>query len=209
MTRRLYLMRHGQTMFNEAYKAQGWVDSPLTEKGIEQARRAGRILRERELEFDHFASSTSERASDTLELVMQELYGEIRPYERTKQIKESGYGTYEAVTLNIFGPLVSADQDALVMWGAEPYATVIDRMQRWLTDYMLRDGIKNALVVSHMRASMAFGEYVTGSPDALEGKLTNCAVIVYDFDVDTRTFTLAGDIQTGGDPYGIGTGRIC
>ena len=35
---RLYLMRHGQTLFNTLNRIQGWCDSPLTEKGREQAR---------------------------------------------------------------------------------------------------------------------------------------------------------------------------
>lgn len=204
MTNRLYLMRHGQTMFNRSFKAQGWVDSPLTAKGIEQARQAGRILRERGLEFDHFASSTAERASDTLELVMDELYGEVRPYERTKQIKECGYGTYEGVSLDIFARLVDADQDALVVWGGERYADVADRMHGWLSDFMSRDGVSSALVVSHMRAQLAFGERVTGDPHALDGKLTNAALIVYDFDPESRSFSLVGDIQTGGDLVGTG-----
>ena len=37
MKKRLYLMRHGQTMFNEQKRIQGWCDSPLTELGKRQA----------------------------------------------------------------------------------------------------------------------------------------------------------------------------
>lgn len=36
----LYLMRHGETLFNVQHKIQGWCDSPLTEKGIKQAQKA-------------------------------------------------------------------------------------------------------------------------------------------------------------------------
>ena len=43
----LYLMRHGETMFNAQHRIQGWCDSPLTERGIEQARAMGAKLRER------------------------------------------------------------------------------------------------------------------------------------------------------------------
>ncbi|KTT85669.1 phosphoglycerate mutase, partial [Mammaliicoccus sciuri] len=38
MSKKLYLMRHGQTLFNEKKKIQGASDSPLTQLGIEQAR---------------------------------------------------------------------------------------------------------------------------------------------------------------------------
>lgn len=38
---KLYMMRHGQTLFNVLKREQGWCDSPLTNTGIEQARAAG------------------------------------------------------------------------------------------------------------------------------------------------------------------------
>ena len=41
MKKNLYLLRHGQTLFNSKHLISGWSDSPLTEKGIEQAKRAG------------------------------------------------------------------------------------------------------------------------------------------------------------------------
>lgn len=75
----LYLMRHGETLFNVHHKNQGWCDSPLTERGHAQARIAGRHFRELGIRPDHFFSSTSERASDTLEDVCLEAYGEIPP----------------------------------------------------------------------------------------------------------------------------------
>lgn len=44
MEKILYLMRHGQTLFNLEHKIQGWCDSPLTELGINQAKIAGRYF---------------------------------------------------------------------------------------------------------------------------------------------------------------------
>ena len=63
----LYLMRHGQTLFNVRRKIQGWCDSPLTELGIEQAKAARECLQD--ITFDHYYSSTAERCCDTLEIV--------------------------------------------------------------------------------------------------------------------------------------------
>jgi len=76
--KRLYLMRHEQTLFNVQHKIQGWCDSPLTSKGIEQAKAAKKILDERGIQFDHACCSTAERCCDTLELVID------LPYERFK-----------------------------------------------------------------------------------------------------------------------------
>ena len=55
----LYLMRHGETLFNQRRKIQGWCDSPLTKKGIEQAKKARELLKD--IHFDHCYSSTAER----------------------------------------------------------------------------------------------------------------------------------------------------
>ena len=44
MKKTLYLMRHGQTLFNLQHKIQGWCDSPLTELGIKQAKVAGKWI---------------------------------------------------------------------------------------------------------------------------------------------------------------------
>lgn len=76
-------MRHGQTLFNLQHKIQGWCDAPLTQLGIEQAKIAGKYFKDNNITFDHAYSSTSERASDTLEIVTD---GKM-PYTRSKIIK--------------------------------------------------------------------------------------------------------------------------
>ena len=69
MKKILYLMRHGQTLFNVRRKIQGWCDAPLTELGIKQAEIASEYFKNNNITFDHAYSSTSERACDTLEIV--------------------------------------------------------------------------------------------------------------------------------------------
>lgn len=71
MKKKLYLMRHGQTLFNQLNKVQGACDSPLTEKGIQQAQQARSYFQENKIEFDHLYSSTQERACDTLEIITE------------------------------------------------------------------------------------------------------------------------------------------
>mgnify|MGYP000753757360 CR=1 FL=1 len=78
-----YLMRHGQTRFNVQHRLQGVCDAPLTEVGIEQAKKAGQYLAKQEPIFDHVFTSTSERASDTLEIVTGRT-----DYERLKVLKD-------------------------------------------------------------------------------------------------------------------------
>ena len=74
----LYMMRHGQTLFNVRKRIQGSCDSPLTELGIKQAEAARELIKD--IAFDHYYSSTAERASDTLEIVTE---GQV-PYTRVK-----------------------------------------------------------------------------------------------------------------------------
>ena len=59
MEKILYLMRHGQTLFNLEHKIQGWCDSPLTELGIAQAKIAGRYFTDNKIKLDHCYASTS------------------------------------------------------------------------------------------------------------------------------------------------------
>ena len=49
MKKTLYLMRHGQTLFNMQHKIQGWCDAPLTQLGIEQAKIAGKYFLKNEI----------------------------------------------------------------------------------------------------------------------------------------------------------------
>ena len=99
MSKTLYIMRHGETLFNVQGKTQGWCDSPLTERGIEQARLTGKEFARRGLTFDHAYSSTSERCNDTLELATEAAFGAPMPYERRKGLKELNFGAFEGLSV--------------------------------------------------------------------------------------------------------------
>lgn len=85
----VYLVRHGQTLFNQQHKIQGFCDSPLTDLGIQQAKIARSYLEKNEITFQAAFTSTSERAVDTLELLTDQ------PYERRKNLREWNFGSYE------------------------------------------------------------------------------------------------------------------
>ncbi|MFC3928113.1 histidine phosphatase family protein [Streptococcus caprae] len=90
MTKSLYLMRHGETLFNTQKRIQGWCDSPLTELGQDQARQARAYFEEAGLTFDALYCSTAERTADTLELVTGRT-----DYKRLKGLREWGFGRME------------------------------------------------------------------------------------------------------------------
>lgn len=88
----VYLVRHGQTFFNYFHKIQGRCDSPLTPLGIAQAEATRDYLKEKHVHFDYAFSSSSERASDTLEIITEHKM----PFKRDKGLKEFAFGRYEA-----------------------------------------------------------------------------------------------------------------
>ena len=63
---RLYLVRHGKTMFNTIGRAQGWSDTPLTAEGELGIHELGIGLRESGLQFDRAYSSDSGRTIQTM-----------------------------------------------------------------------------------------------------------------------------------------------
>ena len=144
----IYLMRHGQTYFNLWHKIQGWTDSPLTEEVIKQAKEIGRYFRENNINFDKGYSSTSERASDTLELATDHQL----PYRRLKGLKEEYFGSFEAEDERLNPPVPY--EDFFVKYGGESEDQVKMRMH----DTMLKIARENAdnsniLIVSTRRCN--------------------------------------------------------
>ena len=87
----IYLMRHGQIVFNVMDVNQGQCDSPLTGLGIQQAKNAGAWFQNHGITFDTVYCSTAERACDTAELASGGM-----PCQRLKGLKEIFLGTKEA-----------------------------------------------------------------------------------------------------------------
>ena len=175
MAKTLYLMRHGQTFFNQEGLVQGACDSPLTELGQDQARQAGTYLKERGIRFGQLYSSTQERASDTLELVSGRT-----DYTRLKGIKEWNFGTFEGESEDLNPPLPY--KDFFVTYGGEGVDQVGERVLVTLTEVMEQAGAEPVLAVSHGGAMWAF--YLKIAAQALDSKVRfgNCAICHYHYE---------------------------
>jgi 2,3-bisphosphoglycerate-dependent phosphoglycerate mutase len=88
----LVLLRHGQSQWNQENRFTGWVDVPLSPSGIEEAKRAGQLLREAKLEFDVAYTSVLKRAIKTLWIVLEELDLMWIPVHGSWRINERMYG---------------------------------------------------------------------------------------------------------------------
>lgn len=177
MTKTLYLMRHGETMFNVQHKIQGWCDSPLTELGKQQAKKAGQWFQDHHIQFDHAYCSTSERCSDTLELVTD------MPYVRTKGLKEHYYGELEGESERLNKHLTPKDCETFYLqYGGESSNTVRDRMLETLTNIMKKEDHQSVLVVSHSGACFNFLRGIQDPMEELKKGFGNCCIFIYEFD---------------------------
>jgi 2,3-bisphosphoglycerate-dependent phosphoglycerate mutase len=88
----LVLLRHGQSQWNLENRFTGWWDVDLSERGVTEARAAGRLLKERGFEFDRCFTSVLTRAIRTLHLVLHELDSLWLPVDKLWRLNERHYG---------------------------------------------------------------------------------------------------------------------
>jgi 2,3-bisphosphoglycerate-dependent phosphoglycerate mutase len=88
----LVLLRHGQSQWNLENRFTGWWDSDLSEKGIAEARDAGRLLADKGYDFDRCFTSVQTRAIRTLHLVLHEMGRLWLPVAKDWHLNERHYG---------------------------------------------------------------------------------------------------------------------
>lgn len=89
---KLVLVRHGESVWNKENIFTGWVDVELSEKGIEEAKRAGEMLKD--YSFDLAYTSFLKRAQKTLEIILRELNLNI-PIKESWRLNERFYGALQ------------------------------------------------------------------------------------------------------------------
>ncbi len=183
MKKVLYLMRHGQTLFNVQHKIQGWCDAPLTQLGIQQAKIAGQYFKDNHITFDHAYSSTSERACDTLEYVTDFQM----PYTRVKGLKEWNFGVYEGKDECLNPKLPYGD--FFKQFGGEGEMELRERMSNTLTEIMEKEGHESVLAVSHGAACAQFYRAWEKYAKVLKTeRFYNCCILKFEY--ENGIFTL-------------------
>jgi 2,3-bisphosphoglycerate-dependent phosphoglycerate mutase len=97
MPGKLVLCRHGQSIWNLENLFTGWTDVDLTEKGVAEARDAGRQLNDLGLRFDIAYTSVLKRAIRTLWLMLDEMDLMWIPVERSWKLNERHYGALQGL----------------------------------------------------------------------------------------------------------------
>ncbi|MHC5217307.1 histidine phosphatase family protein [Enterococcus sp. LJL128] len=171
---KLYIIRHGKTMFNTIGRTQGWSDTPLTAEGEVVIHQLGAGLKG--VAFEEAYSSDSGRAMQTARIILQEhSHGEQLPYRTDKRIREWCFGSLdggydgelwgvvprilafknyeEMMSKSItYEELASAIMAADTADWAEPYEKIRERTWNGFEDIAHRrekNGGGNVMIVSH------------------------------------------------------------
>jgi len=105
--KKLVLLRHGESTWNEENRFTGWTDVDLSQKGLEEARNSGRLLRENGFIFDVAYTSVLKRAIRTLWIALDEMDQMWVPVNLSWRLNERHYGALQglnkAETATIYG----------------------------------------------------------------------------------------------------------
>ena len=105
----LVLVRHGQSEWNKKNLFTGWKDPKLTELGIEEAIKAGKILKTKEMKFDIMFTSNLFRAQETGRLILENMNQLDIPVIKNQSLNERNYGDLAGLNKD----------DAREKWGEE------------------------------------------------------------------------------------------
>lgn len=189
----LYLMRHGQTLYNTKHYVQGHCDSSLTEAGKRQADAAAAWLVAHDVRPDRIIASPLGRATETAQRVADVLNAagiSVPSVESCKGIIERSYGTLEA------GPAANVPCDlwdpgeGVVKYGGEGSRALRLRMVSALTDAM-DNTAHTLLAISHGSASLQFLKSVVEQEGRqAPARLPNCAIVHFTYNDSTKQFSL-------------------
>jgi 2,3-bisphosphoglycerate-dependent phosphoglycerate mutase len=111
---RIVLLRHGESQWNLENRFTGWTDIDLSEKGVEEARQAGRALKEAGFVFDVAFTSVLKRAIRTLWIVLEELDRMWIPQRKSWRLNERHYGALQG--LNKAETAVEYGEEQVRLW---------------------------------------------------------------------------------------------
>lgn len=219
---RLYVVRHGKTMFNAIGRAQGWSDTPLTADGELGIQELGLGLKEAGVEFQQAFSSDSGRTIQTMGIILEQLGldGKI-PYQMDKRIREWCFGSFDGaydgeLFMGIMPRIFNVEHvhqlslaelaEGLVEIDTAGWAEGWEKLSRriWegfseIAENLEKAGGGNALVVSHGMTIGTLAYLIDGSrPHGLQ----NGSVTVLDYEDGKFTIDRIGDMsyrQAGAD----------
>ncbi|MNJ42645.1 2,3-bisphosphoglycerate-dependent phosphoglycerate mutase [compost metagenome] len=95
---KLVLVRHGESEWNKSNLFTGWTDVDLSSKGIDEAKEAGKMLKEHKFEFDIAYTSFLRRVIKTLYFIQDEMNLLWITTYKTWQLNERHYGSLQGLS---------------------------------------------------------------------------------------------------------------
>ncbi|MDY0276460.1 MAG: 2,3-bisphosphoglycerate-dependent phosphoglycerate mutase [Acholeplasma sp.] len=180
---KLVVVRHGQSLWNLENKFTGWTDVDLSEKGIEEAKSAGLLLKEKNYTFDVAYTSKLLRANRTLNIILDELNVKV-PIHYSYKLNERHYGGLQGLNKSDAAKEFGAEQ--VKLWRRsydvrppksnipninEPNGESLKDTYYRVKDYYIKTikhelkNQKNVLIVAHGNSLRALAKYLLDLSD--------------------------------------------
>lgn len=168
----IYLVRHGETVWNRDDRIQGQRDAPLTERGVAQARRAGCTLRELMDGDDAFVLITSPlgRARRSSALILESIRDRVCEVRTDARVMEMSWGRWEGL---MRAEIVARDPERWQQFSAdswsvpppegESYAMLAERARAWYASIAAE---RRLIVVAHGGFGRMLRAHYLGLPPA-------------------------------------------
>jgi 2,3-bisphosphoglycerate-dependent phosphoglycerate mutase len=130
---KLVLVRHGQSEWNKENRFTGWKDVDLSEQGREEAKLAGKLLKDEGFAFDEAYTSVLKRAIRTLWIILDEMDLMWIPETKTWLLNERHYGALEG--LNKAETAAQHGEEQVLIWRRSydiPPSELLETDERWL-----------------------------------------------------------------------------
>jgi 2,3-bisphosphoglycerate-dependent phosphoglycerate mutase len=111
---KVVLLRHGESQWNLDNRFTGWTDVDLTEKGKQEAKAAGQVLKEKGFTFDIAYTSVLKRALRTLWIALDEMDLLWIPFVKTWRLNERHYGGLQG--LNKAETAAQHGEEKVLIW---------------------------------------------------------------------------------------------
>ena len=96
----LLLVRHGQSLWNKEKRFTGWADIDLSDQGKSEAKYAGQLIKELDIEFHAYFTSRLKRASNTLKVILEILDKKNADIIESDSLNERHYGGLTSLNKN-------------------------------------------------------------------------------------------------------------
>lgn len=194
----LVLVRHGESEWNRLNLFTGWKNPDLTEKGLIEARVAGRLIKHEGIKFDQAFTSGLKRAQHTLDIMLGELNQSSVPITRDLALNERDYG--ELSGLNKDEAKAKWGEKQVLLWRrsfdvppprGESLKDTLARVRPYYESAIWPEIVKgkNVIVAAHgnsLRALIMVLEGLSGD-EILQRELQTGAPIVYRLGADGKS----------------------